>query len=95
MSMNTLTLISPTDVQIHLAEFIKSKRKKLKLSRAGLAERSGVPASTIKKYENTYQISLRQFILLFKSVDSLDKLIQVTKEDEFIPGSMEDIINYE
>lgn len=95
MSMKILTLIGPTDVQVHLTEFIKSKRKKLKLSRAALAIRSGVPASTIKKFEKTSQISLRQFILLFQSVDSLDKLMLITQEDKFIPKTMEEIINYE
>lgn len=93
--MKVLSLTSPTDVQKYLADYIKSNRKQLKLSRARLAERSGVPASTIKKFETTCQISLRQFILLWHSVDSLDKLIQVAKKSEFTPKTMEEIINYE
>ena len=90
-----LKLFSASDIQGQLAEFIKNKRKTLKLSRAALAERSGVAASTIKKFETTNQISLRQFILLFQTVDNLDKLISITKQDKFIPKTMEDIVNYE
>ena len=90
-----LKLFSASDIQGQLAEFIKNKRKTLKLSRAALAERSGVAASTIKKFETTNQISLRQFILLFQTVDNLDKLISITKQDKFIPKTMEDIVNYD
>jgi transcriptional regulator with XRE-family HTH domain len=78
-----LTLVSPASVQETLKDHLKSQRKKAKLSRDQLAERSTVPAPTIKKFETTGQISLRQFLLLWQSVDDLtrlEQLIQVSAE---------------
>jgi ribosome-binding protein aMBF1 (putative translation factor) len=69
--MPTFSLITANDVQQQLAQAVRKKRKQLKLSRDALAKKSTVPASTIKKFETTGQISLRQFILLWQCVDSL------------------------
>lgn len=77
--MNELTLLSAADVQLSFARFIKHQRRALKLSRHALAEKSTVPAATIKKFETTGQISLRQFLLLWQSVDELQPLYQLTQ----------------
>jgi len=61
--MVQLSLTSANDVQQKLALVVRDKRKQLKLSREALAKISTVPASTIKKFETTAQISLRQFIV--------------------------------
>ena len=53
-----LTLNSAYDVQQSLAEAVRIRRKQKKWSRQELAERSGVPAATIKHFESTGQISL-------------------------------------
>jgi hypothetical protein len=90
--MPLLTLLSTTDVQIQLSETVKKQRKRLKLSRASLAELSTVPASTIKKFETTGQISLRQFILLWQSVDSLDSLMSLTKIKQIEPKTIDDVL---
>ncbi|WP_328987809.1 hypothetical protein [Thiorhodovibrio winogradskyi] len=50
-----------------MSAWIKTQRKTLKLSRQALAARSTVPAPTIKKFETTGQISLRQFLLLWQN----------------------------
>lgn len=56
-----LSLPSPSGVQNTLKDHLKFLRKKAKLSRDQLAERSRVFVPTIKKFETTGQISLRQF----------------------------------
>jgi hypothetical protein len=38
-----------------------------------------VPSSTIKKFETTGQISLRQFLLFWQSVDNLERLKSFTE----------------
>lgn len=91
--MLSLSLISPNEVQQKLADATRSKRKNLKLSRATLSQKSTVPASTIKKFETTGQISLRQFILLWQCVDSLDNLMNLTKEEEPLPQSIDEVLN--
>jgi transcriptional regulator with XRE-family HTH domain len=80
--MNKLSLLSTADVQSSLCDWLRLLRKEQKLSRQQLALRSTVPASTIKKFENTGQISLRQFILLWQSLDELARLNDLTKADE-------------
>jgi hypothetical protein len=92
-----LTLLSVTDLQAALREHIKLQRKILKLSRDALAERSTVPASTIKKFETTGQISLRQFLLLWQSVDELSSLHQLTQTKQQsqtkMPTSIDEVLN--
>ena len=77
--MNKLSLLSATDVQTSMCEWLVSNRKALKLSRAKLASRSTVPAATIKKFETTGQISFRQFLMLWQSLDDLARLNALTK----------------
>ena len=90
-----LTLISPASVQDTLKDHLKSQRKKAKLSRDQLAERSTVPAPTIKKFETTGQISLRQFLLLWQSMDDLARLEQLTQisQDVKIPTTIDEVLN--
>ncbi len=73
------SLLDDTDVSQAFATHLRDLRKEAKLSREALAERSCVPASTIKKFELTGQISLRQLLLLWQSLDSLDRLYQLTQ----------------
>ena len=47
------TLLDDTDVSHAYAAYLRELRKQAKLSRAALAERSCVPAATIKKFELT------------------------------------------
>jgi hypothetical protein len=84
--MNKLSLLSTADLQVAFSQSIRDKRKELKLSRAALAERSTVPASTIKKFETTGQISLRQFLLLWQCVDDLRRLHAVTTQGKSAAG---------
>lgn len=90
--MSLLSLLSPSDVQTAFAVTVQRKRKQLKLSRQELAERSTVPAPTIKKFETTGQISLRQFILLWQCVDQLDNLMLLTQEQKNQPRSIEEVL---
>jgi transcriptional regulator with XRE-family HTH domain len=90
--MNSLSLLTPYDVQHRLAQSVRQKRKGLKLSRNALAERSTVPASTIKKFETTAQISLRQFILLWQCVDSLENLARIMRQPEAKPRSIDEVL---
>lgn len=93
--MFLLSLLSASDVQQQLAETVRCKRKRMKLSRDALAERSTVPAATIKKFETTGQISLRQFILLWQCVDRLDNLVTLVTlvtQPEPDPRSIEEVL---
>jgi transcriptional regulator with XRE-family HTH domain len=90
--MSKLSLLSAADVQQSLCDWLKAKRKALKLSREALAARSTVPAPTIKKFETTGQISLRQFLLLWQSVDDLSRLQGLTCAEPKVPSSIDEVL---
>lgn len=92
--MAHLSLLSVQDVQTDLSQWLRDQRKKHKWSRDDLAEKSLVPAATIKKFETTGQISLRQFLMLWQSVDDLVRLQQLTKLANIkpMPTSIDEVL---
>ncbi|WP_432613049.1 helix-turn-helix domain-containing protein [Halomonas alkaliantarctica] len=93
--MMNLTLLDDTDVSQAYATYLRELRQQAKLSRAALAERSCVPAATIKKFELTGQISFRQLLLLWQTLDSLDRLYQLTqpsKNQATVPSSIDEVL---
>lgn len=93
-----LSLLDDTDVSQAYAQYLRGLRKQAKLSREGLAKRSCVPASTIKKFELTGQISFRQLLLLWQSLDSLERLYQLTQPSTghaAMPTSIDEVLKDE
>jgi len=94
----SFSLLDDTDVSQAFAAHLRGLRKQAKLSREALAQRSCVPASTIKKFELTGQISFRQLLLLWQSLDSLDRLYQLTQaipDHSALPTSIEEVLKDE
>jgi hypothetical protein len=92
------TLLDDTDVSQAYAAYLRELRHQAKLSRAALAERSCVPAATIKKFELTGQISFRQLLLLWQTRASLDRLYQLTqpnKKRATMPASIDEVLKDE
>lgn len=92
------TLLDDTDVSQAYAAYLRELRKQAKLSRAALAERSCVPAATIKKFELTGQISFRQLLLLWQTLDSLERLYKLTQPNidrNAAPSSIEEVLKDE
>lgn len=92
-----ISLKSTSEVSLEIALRLKKKRKWLKHSRDKAAEISGVPAPTIRKFEDTGAISFKQLLMLMEVYDSLssldaiftlpkartmDELIRMDKEQE-------------
>lgn len=92
--MAHLSILSVHDVQTDLRQWLRDQRKKNKWSRDDLAEKSLVPTATIKKFETTGQISLRQFLMLWQSVDDLSRLHQLTTLANFqpMPSSIDEVL---
>jgi ribosome-binding protein aMBF1 (putative translation factor) len=92
--MEHLAFLTEKDVQINLAHYLQNLRKKSKLSRHVMAEKSTVPASTIKRFETTGQISLRQFLLLWQSLEDLNKVNELTKvSNDLHPKTIDEVLN--
>lgn len=91
--MTSTSLFSCTEVQQQLADYLKARRRTAKLSRRALAERSTVPATTLRKFEDTGQISLRQFVLLWQTLDSLERLQALTRPQAAAPSSIDEVLS--
>ena len=57
-------LLMPGEIQTQLAQNFKKKRLEQAHSRSKAAKLTGVPEATLKAFERTGQISLRQFLML-------------------------------
>ncbi|MGK5093548.1 transcriptional regulator [Deltaproteobacteria bacterium TL4] len=57
-------LLTPGEIQTKLAEMFKKARLEQTHSRAKASKLTGVPEATLKSFERTGQISLRQFLML-------------------------------
>lgn len=80
------------EVQQMLAQYLRNQRKAAGLSRAALAEISQVPAPTIKKFELSGQISLRQFVLLWQSLDDLQRLAELTRKQPKLSFIIDEVL---
>lgn len=86
-----LSLNTPYDTQIALQIYLKKVRKNRKLSVEALAKSSGVPNSTIRKFEATGNISLRQFLMLYHALCDLNDIHRLTKAENR-PQSIEEVL---
>ena len=79
------------EIQMEIARYLRSQRRAQKLSRDALAERSTVPAPTIKRFELTGEISFRQLCLLWETLDDLGRL-KALCDVETMPKSIEEVL---
>ena len=92
MNNQFLNQKTPNEIAKSLVDKIKERRKKLKISQEGLAQKSGVSLGSIKRFETKYEISLQSFIKIAIALDldsDLDNLFitkTYTSIDEVIKG---------
>jgi len=86
-----LSLLSPFELQLELSLFVKATRQAKGYSVQAFSEKTGVPNSTIRKFENTGEISLRQFLMIYAGVSKLTDLQQLTQKIE-MPTSIDEVI---
>jgi len=80
--IDKLHLIIWKDVQKQLTADIKRLRLMVHgWKRDTLAKRSGVPSSTIKRFETTGEISLRQFLMLVQALGMLNRIENILETD--------------
>lgn len=91
-----LHFLDANEVQLAMASYLRKRREAARLTRAALAQRSLVPSPTIKKFETSGQISLRQLLLLWQSLDDLQRLFDLTRTDiKAMPQSIEEVLRDE
>jgi len=92
-NMISFSVIVPSDIQKQLAADVRHARLFVKdWKRETLSEKSGVPISTIKRFESSGEISLRQLLMLIHALGLLNRLDQLLKVDDVEGMSMNDYI---
>lgn len=76
----TFDIDTVSDIQKILAQNLQKRRLEKGLSRNMLSEMSGVPASTIAKFEQTHSISLASFIALAKSLGYIKEVKELLSQ---------------
>ena len=78
---------TPKDVQRELASRFKARRLSMNLTQEGLATRSGVTRSSLKRFEHTGLISLDALLKLSMVLNCLSDFDRVCLDDERNLGS--------
>ena len=73
-----------------LAENLKSRRLERKISTRSLSEMSGVPASSIQRFELKHAISLESFVKLAKALGYSEEIMQLLSEPKY--DTMEELL---
>lgn len=87
-----VVLITPAKAQKKLAENTRARRLQMELTQEGLAERSGVPLPTLRKFEQKGVISLESFLKLQMVLGGLEDILKATqiKGEQF--SSIDDVL---
>jgi len=87
-----ISLISPSKAQLKLAESIQVRRLSMELTQEGLAERSGVPLGTLRKFEQKGEISLGSFLKLLMVIGGMEEIIQALKRSKPNFSSIDEVL---
>ena len=82
---------TPNDIAKELVEKIKQHRKKLKISQAQLAVKSGVSLGSIKRFESKYEISLNSFLKILIALNLEQDLENLFTQKDY--NSIDEVIN--
>ena len=87
-----MLFISLSKAQKTLAQNVRERRLQMDLTQEGLAERSGVPLSTLRKFEQTGMISLESFLKILSIVGGLQEMIEGLKPNTPAFKSIDEVI---
>lgn len=91
MEFDLLNFKTPNEIQLEIAKNIREKRKKLKLTQEEFAKKSGVSFGSIKRFENTGEISLFSLVKIALVLNCEDEFLNLFKQKQY--DSIEEIIN--
>lgn len=82
----------PQEVRKEIGERAKNFRKREKLTQAELAEKSGVSLASLKRFEQTGQVSLDSLLKIAFALDALDHFDQLFPQTRELPKSLDEIL---
>jgi len=87
-----MLFISFSKFQKSLIDNVRERRLQMNLTQEGLAERSGVPLPTLRKFEQKGLISLDSFLKLLAVVGGLEEMVDAIKPKEHRFKSIDDVL---
>ena len=91
MNINFLNIKTPKEIQLEIAKNIRKRRKELKLTQEEFSKKSGVSFGSIKRFENTGEISLFSLIKIAIVLGCEDELLNLVQQKQY--STIEEIIN--
>lgn len=90
-----MLFISLSKTQRKIVENIRDRRLQMELTQEGLSERSGVPLSTLRKFEQKGVISLESFLKILSVVGGLEEMLDALKSKEQHFKSIDEVLKSE
>ncbi|MCC5937859.1 MAG: helix-turn-helix transcriptional regulator [Lunatimonas sp.] len=87
-----ISLVSPARAQQILTTIVREKRLAQNLTQEGLADRSGVPVATLRKFEQKGSISLESFLKLMWVLGGLEDMLTALKASKTNFNSIEEVL---
>ncbi len=87
-----MLFITLSKVQEKIVQTIRERRLQMNLTQEGLSERSGVPLSTLRKFEQKGLISLDSFLKILSVVGGLEEMVEALKPKEQHFKSIDDVL---
>jgi transcriptional regulator with XRE-family HTH domain len=89
----SINMKSPHEMVVDIARQAKEKRLAMNLSQQTLSKRSGVSYGTLKKFEQTGQISLESLLKIALALDAFDAFDTLfTNKPEELPASLDELL---
>ena len=89
MKLDFFKINTPKDIQKKIAENVRARRKEMKLTQEEFAKKTGVSLGSIKRFENTGEISLFSLTKIAIILDCDDELMQLFSKKHY--NSIEEI----
>lgn len=80
----------PNEIQMEIAGNVKARRKEKKMTQKELSERADVSLGSIKRFEQTGEISLNSLIKIAFALNCQDDFEQLFSQKQF--ATMEELI---
>lgn len=90
-----MLFLSPPKAQSKLADIVRERRLLMELTQEGLSNRSGVPLSTLRKFEQKGSISLESFLKLIWVVGGLGEMLEVLEPQKIKFNSIDEVLKNE
>ncbi len=94
--MISVSMMAPSEMQKRLASRARDLRLELNLSQQTLSKKSGVSYGTLKKFEQTGQISLESLLklsVILGCMDDFNSLFMLKKAEKAL--SLDELIDHE